>query len=192
MEDIEYKITSDNFLEGLNNDDKENVIKHLKISGEIHMWYNINSWLIDQVHNKKSIMKRTNYTIPDKVTNYYYHKYLFKGKKSIGTLSVFPSHFQSGLENVLYKSLYNKKFDFISVYYGHCNVPEELQFDSFNKNEWVLSEGFEMTYDDAILMEKYKVEFFGFRVGGEVKDRIKTVEGGLYFNGNNYFFSAAS
>lgn len=44
---------------------KEIVTKHLKIAGEIQMWCEINSWLIEQVHKKKSITKRGKYIPTD-------------------------------------------------------------------------------------------------------------------------------
>ncbi len=60
------------------------------------------------------------------------------------------------MEEVLIKDIGHNKFNYISFYYDHESKPEELQFSDFNKNEWLLTKGLDMTPDDITIMEKFK------------------------------------
>jgi hypothetical protein len=140
---------------------KSIVDKHLKLSGEVSMWKKITDWMIDQIHQKKSVKKQDNY-IPTGITKYYYEKYLFRGQKSITTLDVYPSCFICYLEDILAKEIQTKQFNILSVYYGYEDKPEELRFDNFYKEEWLLSEGSAMSETDLFVMEKYKMYFIYF------------------------------
>lgn len=150
------------FYKDLDVINKETVTKHLKIAGEIFKWFNITDFLIDEIHEKKSIYKRGKYKPVDQTTDYYYKKFLFKGKKRITSCDIFPSAFKCYLEDVMYTELTIKNFDFTSIYYSHSQKPQELKYDDFDKNEWSLSEGLQMTQNDLYIMEKYKEQFLDF------------------------------
>ena len=109
------------------------------------MWCNINSWLIDQVHKKKSINKRGKYILTDDSMKYYYDSYLYKDKNQLSSMDTFPSKFKAYLEDLLVKDLTTKRFNYIEVYYRHEEKPNKLRYDDFDKNEWSLSEGLQMT-----------------------------------------------
>jgi hypothetical protein len=40
--------------------------------------------------------------------------------------------------------------------------PEELFYDSYDPEEWILDPGLEMTYDDIYIMERYKTRYLEF------------------------------
>lgn len=146
----------DILYEDLDPINREIVTKHLKISGEIKMWDNIKSWLIDQIHHKKSVIIKGKYIPTDKITSHYYNK------KQLTSFDKFPSAFQCYLEELLVDELKTTNFNFIAVYYGHDSKPDELKYSDFDKNEWILSEGLQMTLDDVTIMEKYKRNFINF------------------------------
>lgn len=146
----------------LNEKDRAIVDRHLKLAGELNMWMEINSWLIDQIHDKKSKMGKGGYVPPNALTRKYYAKYLYRGQNGISSLDTFPSLYKSALEDIMYRELGKPTFDGTVIYYGHDNKPDDLKFDHFDKNEWSLSEGFEMNEADMAVMEKYKREFLEF------------------------------
>ncbi|CAH6419121.1 Hypothetical protein HVR_LOCUS315 [uncultured virus] len=129
LSDIQY--------EDLNPINKEIVLKHYKIAGAIDMWNNIKTFLIEQVHRNKSIVKRKKYTVADPLTKYYYDKYLFRGQKQLTGMDPYPCYFKSYLEDFLVSELNTKRFNYVRVYYSRDTIPDELKFDSFNREEWI-------------------------------------------------------
>ena len=89
-------------------------------------------------------------------------KWLYKGRKQISTMDVFPSKFKAYLEDVLVKELKTNRFNYIAIYYRHDEKPDELRYEEFDKNEWLLSEGLQMSPNDIYVMEKYKESFLNF------------------------------
>lgn len=150
------------YYKDLDSVNKDIITKHLKIAGQIQMWWDINSWLIDQIHHKKSVKKRVKYIPSSEDTRYYYENYLYKGRNNISSIDIFPCSFSSYLEDVLVKELKTKNFNYMSVYYSHDDKPEELKFSDFDKNEWLLSEETGMTKNDTFVMERYKTFFIDF------------------------------
>lgn len=138
------------------------VTKHYRIAGTIDMLENINDFLINQIHSKKSTLQRSKYIITDALTHHYYSKYLYRGQKNLNSLDPYPSTFKSHLEDSLAQELIDKRFKFIGVYYSRRQVPVELRFDTFDENEWILSEGPSMIQNDIIIMERYKTRFTSF------------------------------
>jgi hypothetical protein len=162
MERFPYSSDPDDIpYDDLDNLNKIIVNRHLRMAGSLKMWEDITTWLIKEIHNKKSMIIRKKYMPTDSITKYYYDKYLFKGGKQLSSFDVFPSTFQSSLEQVLIREL-STKFNFPVVYYRHKDKPNELKYSDFDKNEWQLSEGFEMNSNDICVMEKYKEEFIKF------------------------------
>lgn len=141
---------------------KEIVTKHYVIAGFIRKWSNIQNWLIDQFHDKKAIWKNGKYYLPNSQSKLYYQQYLFWGKHGSSTMDPYPSMFNCHLENVLIRELKTDKFDFISVYYGHDIKPEYLKYDTFNKDDWILSQDQSMTLEDIAIMERFKTQFLEF------------------------------
>ena len=77
-------------------------------------------------------------------------------------MDVFPSKFKAYLEDVLVKELNTNRFNYIAVYYRHEEKPNGLRYSDIDKNEWMLSEGAQMTPNDIYVMEKYKENFIKF------------------------------
>ena len=141
---------------------KEIVKRHLKIAGEMNIWKHINSLLMDKFYEKKSEIIKNKHIPTDLITKHYYEKYLLMGKSKITNIDIYPCSFQSYLESILYGELTQKNFNYICVYYGDDGKPEELKFDTFDKNDWLLSNREEMTSSDINVMKKYKSGFLLF------------------------------
>lgn len=141
---------------------KQIVLKHLKIDGELMMWDNIRDYLIEQIHQKKST--RTfragcvTYKISHATCQYYYRNYLFAKRRVLSSID-FPGAFKSRLENVLIRELTTPNFNYITVYYNEDAKPDELKFSHYDQDEWLLSDGPEMSENDVSIMEKYKMGF---------------------------------
>lgn len=154
----------DVYLHELDDYNRNIVDKHLKFAGEIIQWLNINEWLCSQIHDNKCIQKsfkKINYP-PDPLTRYYYENYINFGKKYISPIDTFPAQFKNLLEVVMLKELSNKNFNYLAIYYNHHDKPPELMYSEFNKNDWKLSEGYQMSEQDIGIMEKYKSGFTKF------------------------------
>lgn len=136
---------------------------HLKLAGELHMWDGINSWLIDQIHEKKSKTGKGGYVPQNALTRKYYLRYLFRGLQGITSLDYpYPTLYKSALEDIMYRELGKPTFDATLVYYDHESKPDDLKYDGFDKEQWLLSEGFEMSPEDIKVMERYKEGFLEF------------------------------
>lgn len=172
---------NDIFYKDLDSTNKKIVTKHLKIAGEIKMLWDINSWLISQIHERKSICKKRSmknvnidniyqilnssgnkYEPIDSITKHYYNKYLYKGKEELASNDTFTGSFRMYLEEVLTRELITKRFNYIAVYSWGGEFPDELKYSDFDKNEWILSEGLQMSPNDIQIMKKYRKFFLMF------------------------------
>lgn len=157
--------------------DKKIIIKHLLLSGGINRWKTINSFLINEMHQKKCIKKRLKYKIQDALTQKYYDYYLFRGQKILTSLDSFPCQFQGILDSVMFRELSlssRKSFDYTQIYYNHRDKPSNLQCSSFNETEWELSTDFQMSDKDIVIMNKLKIEFLSF-----LQQLLKIIEEGI-------------
>lgn len=141
---------------------KEIVNRHFRLAGEIHMWCEITSWLIRQFHHKKAKNRGPQYIVTDNTTKYYYDNYIYKGEEQLTSMDTFPASFQAYLENVLLKEIKTNKFNYVAVYFNHHHKPDALKYSEFNKDDWLLSEGLQMSPSDIEVMEKYKKNFINF------------------------------
>jgi hypothetical protein len=78
----------------------------------------------------------------------------------MSSLDEFPSAFKAYLEDFLIIELRTNNFYYIPIYYS--KKPEQLRYDDFNKNEWLLSDDIDMTLNDVDIMKKYKINFLNF------------------------------
>jgi hypothetical protein len=134
---------------------------HLRLAGGIEMWCNIRSFLIDQMHQKKSSLIRKRYKITDPITNLYYSKYLFEGKRKISSLDIFPCSYKSVLEDVIAAQM-PWEFRVTSIYYNHMNKPDRFRYSDFDESEWSLSIGDTMSPNDIEVMQRYKTGLVQF------------------------------
>lgn len=127
------------------------------------MWDNIRKFLKDQTHHKKSKpTKNKSYYPVNSITRHYYNNYIYLGKQNITSFDYFPCLFNAKMENIMIEEMTTKNFNYIPIYYCHEDKPRELYFSEFDENEWLLSEGLEMSLNDIQIMEKYKIQFINF------------------------------
>ena len=149
-------------FENLPQEQRELVDTHLRLSGGIRKWEQINSYLIAQMHHKKGTMKRRKYHIPNESARRYYDCYLFRGKQEIGTSDAFPCEFRGELENVLFSQVpLESKIDLLGVYYAEKKT-KHFGYCDFEKSEWSLEEVKEMSEKDVEVMKKFKTGFVEF------------------------------
>lgn len=151
----------DLYFDELDNRDQKIVLKHLKISGKINDFFEIRNWLLKQMQEKKCIKKNhgTLFVPSDSVTKYYYNNYMLTGKKMS---FLFPHMFRINMENVFRKEMDTTHFNYEEIYIDNEKIPDDFRFNKFNENEWILSDGAEMSPEDEDIMEKYKTGFINF------------------------------
>lgn len=148
-------------LNELTNEHREIALKHLKLSGKLELLGKLRSFLIKEVHDKKSVKKRIKYKIQDPLVEHYYNHYLFHGTEEICsfTESVYTK-FASYLEELFRVETrrfeQRNKFNYTELYYNHYKKPDELKFDDFDEEEWVLDAQIELSERDVQIFNNFK------------------------------------
>lgn len=166
-------------LDAASEDYKTIIVKHLKLSGDVHKWYNIRDFLIEEMHKKKSTLKRMKYHIVDSLAKQYYLNVLFSNRKGNSSWDGFPSAFKCDLEEVLFLELPTNAcaelrkigVDLIDVYYGHEDKEKSIKFDEFDQEEWKLQEGTTFQDNDIKVLRHFINEFLY-----HMDDWIKIIE----------------
>ena len=148
---------------GLKDAERSLIRKHCALSGVIVRSVSIRSFLIKQIHKKRSNFKGGRFTPRDPKINKLYSKVLFGGKKVLSSFDdSFPSKFKCCLDDHLLRSVKHELdpvlgFSLCDVYYNPERVPvEELQTGMhFNTAEWELSD---LGSDQATLL-RFRDEF---------------------------------
>ena len=148
---------------GLKTRERAAIRKHCAFSGRIERTYNIRSFLIKEVHQKRGNQDDNgHYRLEDPNLNEQYNTILYGGQEEPSDFSPYPSVFKSKLEDYLLRSVKRERdvalgFSLCNVYYNPTNTPlEELQAAMlFDTAEWELSEP---ANDQATLL-RFRDEF---------------------------------
>ena len=75
--------------------DKDIILKHLQLAGELNKWFNIRIFLIEEMRKKKCLFKRKLYHPIDPQAKPYYDYILFDNSKGNSTLNPFPVNYKA-------------------------------------------------------------------------------------------------
>ena len=127
--------------------------KHQCISREISRDRLLNDHLIEQMHKKKFIAKRSMFHPRNDESRDIYKQILWTNKSWLTTHDIFPSDFKSKMEDELFKKLeasgYETTIDDTDVYYGRN------QGIILDEESYVLSNNTELTVNDKEIIKKY-------------------------------------
>ena len=136
---------------------------HGDLARHLGEWYAVRDALIEEVHAKKSILKRKKYQITSKVVQHVYDNLLFQGaKKGLG-MGFSPEFIEIAMDllpDVAVRECDIKlipmieSFEITSVYYGGIHRKA-----SINKEAWRLSDGPELTPEDCQTFARYCARF---------------------------------
>lgn len=155
-------------IDVLSDSERAAIRKHCRLSGSIVRILDIRTFLIEQIHEKRSVFKRRLFKIHDPKLQLLYGKILFGGEKHLTSYSSFPCCFRSYLENVLFQEVPDAKdrgasrelgFNMTAVYYNTQNVRVEEMHTAkkFDTAEWELTD--EKSDRDTLL--RFRDEFLG-------------------------------
>jgi len=155
-----------NAVIGLTDAENSAIREHCVLSGLITRMQDIRSFLIKEVHEKRSILlKNGRFRLRDSKSelNRLYSKVLFGGKKQLCSyMDEFPSGFRCYLDDILLKSVKRERdpalgFSICDVYYNTKRLQlEELQTAlMFDKSEWELND----PSDDRATLHRFRDEF---------------------------------
>ena len=151
-------------VHSLANPERDAIREHCRLSGSIQRILAIQSFLIDQVHEKRSVFKRTKFKLNNPEIEKLYSAILFGGRRRHSTFSSFPSSFRCYLDDLLLRAVRetsenkaNLGFRMTDVYYGTTRVTlqEMHTAKAFNTAEWELTD----PADDRTVIIRYRDEF---------------------------------
>lgn len=175
-----------NFLQ-LSEHGKQAVIRHEQYAKEMYELLNIRHYLIEQIHQKKSITdKNTGRYVPvlgrpDEV----YNDVLFLGLDCVDGLNDWSTLYKSDLENVLFSELDKKDraYDVISVYYKWGAAKSLLLYAKapIDTQEWTLtSDLYVWSIKDETIITRYIVKLYCF-----LTEKLDIIEKAGYVSKHN-------
>eukprot|EP01084_Bolivina_argentea_P284604 487822_1 len=142
----------------LSNNINEMITKHVSLAGEMRKLQLVRSYLIKEIHEKKSKQKKQKYYPISSNTKDIYNKILFIGRSILTHRDPWPCHFQSELENIMEKEIHDKQFkdQFWDMYYNNRNNP----YAAFDETIWSLSTNTKsLSENDIKIMKKFRDYF---------------------------------
>jgi hypothetical protein len=124
--------------------------KHCELSGSMRRIRHLQRFLIDEIHNKRCVLKRTKFKLLHPKLEKPYNQILYAGRESI--YSVFPTSYQSLLDSLMFdefdgtniqQALTDAKqfLRMTGLYYDPDFAIRELQDAAcFDESEWALDD----------------------------------------------------
>jgi hypothetical protein len=164
-------------VQSLTNSERDAIRKHCQLSGSILRILAIQSFLVEQVHEKRSVFKKGKFKPNNPEIDKLYSSILFGGRRRVTSFSTFPSSFRCYLDDLLLRDVKESQenkanigFRMIDVYYTTTRVTlQEMQkAKAFVTAEWELME----PADDRAVIIRYRDEFIELmqRLADFVKD----------------------
>ena len=141
--------------------------KHCVLAGSIHRMCELRSFLTKEIHEKRSVFKRTRYKIEPRLESAY-GKILFSGRKLRTGFDRFPCHYKGTLDDLLFYDIRSTNieqamsaaFPSLTCFYYSSKYPlRELQDARlFDRTEWSLGD----PENDIATLERFRDEFIRF------------------------------
>ena len=146
--------------------------KHCVLAGSIHRMCELRSFLTKEIHEKRSVFKRTRYKVEPRLESAY-SKILFSGRKLRTGFDRFPCHYKGTLDDLLFYDIRSTNieqamsaaFPSLTCFYYSSKYPlRELQdAREFDKAEWSLGD----PENDIATLERFRDEFIRFMLALE-------------------------
>jgi len=156
-------------LTTLTPNEKDLLRKHCDLSGHMRRIRHLRTFLIDEIHNKRSVLKRNKYKInPELETPY--GRILFGGKKHLHWFSTFPCAYQGTLDSLIFRDFRHTGIEnlllnsdpviMLTSFYYHSSLPiNEFQLAAkFDESEWALND----PANDLNILHRFRDEFIAF------------------------------
>ena len=145
--------------------------KHCELSGNIHRLVTLRSFLVNEIHEKRGVMKRKKYKIFPELERPY-GEILFGGRKSISSFDLFPCSYKGILESLMFREFEYTKiekvlldastehFNLTYLYYNQTDVPIKELHDAFNfdEEEWSLNDA----TNDIVTLHRFRDELLAY------------------------------
>ena len=144
--------------------------KHCVLSGSIRRLTRLRMFLTEEIHTKRSVLKRTRYTVEPRLVRAY-SKILFSGRKLRTGFDRFPCEYKGSLDDLLFREVRGTNIEqavppLTSLYYSPSYPLQELQdAQEFDKTEWSLDD----PAQDIATLERFRDEFIRFMTSVETE-----------------------
>ena len=149
--------------------------KHCTLSGRMCRLIKLRTFLKDEIHNKRSVLKRMKYKIHPEL-KWVYDKIIFMGKQNLNSFQVFPCSYRGILDSLLFDEFHNTNIEnamldafhanglehhnLTSFYYSTFTFPVQELHDTcnFDELEWALND----PADDTSTFERFRDELLAY------------------------------
>jgi hypothetical protein len=149
--------------------------KHCRLSGRVCRLIRLRTFLKDEIHNKRSILKRNKYKIHPE-WKFVYDKIIFMGKQNLTSLQAFPCSYRGFLDSLLFDEFHNTNIEnamldamhanglehhsLTSFYYDNFTFPIQELHDActFDELEWALNN----PADDITTFKRFRDELLTY------------------------------
>ena len=162
-------------LKALTPHEKELFLKHCKLSGHMRRLRNLREFLIDEIHTKRSSLRRRKYKINPEL-EIPYRTILFGGKKRVTSLDIFPCSYQCALECLLFFDFEQTNIEKVLIDAGHSDIArltgiyhkpdivKEIEDETkFDELEW----SFNDQDNDLAKLERFQDEIISYMLRAE-------------------------
>lgn len=156
-------------LTTLTPNEKDLLRKHCELSGHMRRIRHLRTFLINEIHDKRAVLKRNKYKInPELETPY--GKILFGGKKRVTGFDTFPCSYQGTLDSLVFRDFRNTAIENLLLsadpaicltrfYYDESFPIKEFQSAAkFDDSEWALND----PSNDLNILHRFRDEFIAY------------------------------
>ena len=162
-------------LTALTPHEKELFLKHCKLSGQMRQLRKLSVFLVNEIHMKRGIKKRTKYKIKQEL-ELPYGTILFEGRNILGPWNIFPGSYQCVLEDLMFDEFSHTNIEKVlndaghsftrltGIYYDPDVAVKEIQdATKFDELEWSLKD----PDNDLATLELYRDEKISYMLRAE-------------------------
>jgi hypothetical protein len=145
--------------------------KHCELSGNIRRLVTLRTFLVNEIHEKRGVMKRKKYKIFPELERPY-GQILFGGRKRTSFFDVFPCSYRGILDSLMFREFKHTNiekvllkastdhFNLMELYYNQKNVHIKELHDAFkfDEEEWSLND----TTNDIVTLHRFRDEFLAY------------------------------
>ena len=145
------RMISIEYLTTLTTNEKDLLRKHCELAGHMRRIRHLRTFLVNEIHDKRAVLKRKKYKINAELEKPY-GKILFGGKKRINGFDTFPCAYQGTLDSLVFRDFRNTAIENLLLsadpticltrFYYDASFPiKEFQSAAkFDDSEWALND----------------------------------------------------
>jgi hypothetical protein len=156
-------------LTTLTPNEKDLLHKHCELAGQMRRIRHLRTFLVNEIHDKRAVLKRNKYKINSELETPY-GKILFGGKKRINGFDTFPCAYQGTLDSLVFRDFRNTAIEKLLLsadpticltrfYYDTSFPIQEFQSAAkFDDSEWALND----PSNDLNILHRFRDEFIAY------------------------------